>query len=198
MYSFFKGNVEDIEDGKISLCVRDAGYEINMPDNEISSLSINDQIKVYTYLQVREDDMKLFGFLSKKTLEFFKKLILVSGVGPKVALGIIGNINSEDMCVAIATENVSVLKAIPGVGPKMAQKIIFELKDKILKEQEQELKNNLNSKKNNEQAIIEATTALQVLGYNIKQINSVLENLDVSEDTVEGIIRKVLAKMQNI
>ena len=78
------------------------------------------------------------------------------------------------------------------------QKIIFELKDKILKEQEQELKNNLNSKKNNEQAIIEATTALQVLGYNIKQINSVLENLDVSEDTVEGIIRKVLAKMQNI
>ena len=194
MYSFFKGRVDDIFDSKISLDVNNVGYEINMPVNELENINLNQEIKVYTYLQVKEDDMKLFGFIDKKSLEFFKKLILVNGVGPKVALGIIGNINAQDMCVAIAKENVAVLKSIPGVGPKMAQKIIFELKDKIVKEQLENIDEQVVQNKN--EILEDAITALQVLGYNVKQIKEALQDLDVKNDDVETIIKKVLNKMQ--
>lgn len=194
MYSFFKGRVDDIFDSKISLDVNNVGYEINMPVNELENITLNQEIKVYTYLQVKEDDMKLFGFIDKKSLEFFKKLILVNGVGPKVALGIIGNINAQDMCVAIAKENVAVLKSIPGVGPKMAQKIIFELKDKIVKEQLANIDEEVVQNKN--EILEDAITALQVLGYNVKQIKEALQDLDVKNDDVETIIKKVLNKMQ--
>ena len=194
MYSFFKGRVDDIFDSKISLDVNNVGYEINMPVNELENITLNQEIKVYTYLQVKEDDMKLFGFIDKKSLEFFKKLILVNGVGPKVALGIIGNINAQDMCVAIAKENVAVLKSIPGVGPKMAQKIIFELKDKIVKEQLENIDEQVVQNKN--EILEDAITALQVLGYNVKQIKEALQDLDVKNDDVETIIKKVLNKMQ--
>ena len=194
MYSFFKGRVDDIFDSKISLDVNNVGYEINMPVNELENITLNQEIKVYTHLQVKEDDMKLFGFIDKKSLEFFKKLILVNGVGPKVALGIIGNINAQDMCVAIAKENVAVLKSIPGVGPKMAQKIIFELKDKIVKEQLENIDEEVVQNKN--EILDDAITALQVLGYNVKQIKEALQDLDVKNDDVETIIKKVLNKMQ--
>lgn len=194
MYSFFRGKVDDISDNKISLDVNNVGYEINMPTNEIENINLNQEIKVYTYLQVKEDDMKLFGFIDKKSLEFFKKLILVNGVGPKVALGIIGNINAQDMCVAIAKENIAVLKSIPGVGPKMAQKIIFELKDKILKEQLEDINEEVAENKN--EVLDDAITALQVLGYNLKQIKEAISDLDVENDDVETIIKKVLNKMQ--
>lgn len=194
MYSFFKGRVDDIFDSKISLDVNNVGYEINIPVNELENITLNQEIKVYTYLQVKEDDMKLFGFIDKKSLEFFKKLILVNGVGPKVALGIIGNINAQDMCVAIAKENVAVLKSIPGVGPKMAQKIIFELKDKIVKEQLANIDEEVVQNKN--EILDDAITALQVLGYNVKQIKEALQDLDVKNDDVETIIKKVLNKMQ--
>lgn len=196
MYSFLRGKIENISQNRISIDVSGVGYEVNVPENELQNLIENQEIKIYTYLQVREDDMKLFGFLERKTLEFFKKLILVSGVGPKLALGIIGNIDSSDMCVAIATENISVLKSIPGVGPKMAQKIIFELKDKILKEDLENIENSQKNNKNkNNEAISEAITALQVLGYNQKQINMVMEELELDGNDVETIIRKVLSKM---
>ena len=133
MYAFFYGKVENILNDRIILNVNNIGYEIYMPESEILSLEDNkNKVKIYTYLNVREDDMKLFGFTSLETLEFFKKLIRVSGVGPKVALGIISNVNVSDMCVAIATDNIATLKSIPGIGPKMAQKIIFELKDKAV------------------------------------------------------------------
>src|SRR5699024_6438664 len=104
------------------------------------------------------DEMKLFGFKSSESLEFFKKLITVSGVGPKAAIGIISKVDTESLCVAIATENVSALKSVPGIGPKMAQKIIFELKDKVLKEKVDEIQNKVKEKTNPN--IEEATTAL--------------------------------------
>lgn len=196
MYSFFRGNVESIEQSKVSLEVNSIGYEINVCESDIKKIKQGDNIKLFTYLQVKEDDMKLFGFLDKNNLELFKKLILVSGVGPKVAIGIIGSLNSEDICIAIATENVSMLKSISGVGPKMAQKIIFELKDKIIKEQLAQTDSKKVAKNLDENALKEAITALQVLGYSQKQINDVINKLDISGDEVETIIRKVLTAMQ--
>lgn len=200
MYAFFYGKVENILNDRIILNVNNIGYEIYMPENDLNNLEGYDMpVKVYTHFHVREDDIRLFGFLSNETLNFFKKLISVSGVGPKAALGIISNISVSDMCVAIATENILTLKSVPGIGPKMAQKIIFELKDKVLKEEMEGIKDKKSVKKSeNSENIQEAITALQVLGYTQKQIKDVLVNLNVEEDNVENIIRKVLKEMQNI
>lgn len=195
MYAFFKGKVDSIENDKVIIDVNNIGYEINMPESDLFTLEINEEIKIYTYLHVREDDMRLFGFKNKGSLEFFKKLITVSGVGPKVALGIISKVDTESLCVAIATENIDALKSVPGIGPKMAQKIILELKDKVLKEQPNKI--NIKLKETNNKNIEEAMTALEVLGYTNKQIKEVIGKLDLSEDSVETIIRKVLKEVQN-
>ena len=199
MYAYFNGKVENIFNDRVIIGVNNIGYEIYMPENELLKIEeIKEDVKVYTYLQVREDDMKLFGFLDLETLEFFKKLITVSGVGAKVALNIIANIDKSDMCIAIATDDIATLKAVPGIGPKMAQKIIFELKDKILKEDiDSSKKSNKTLKKANPN-IEEASAALQVLGYRDKNIKEVIDKLNIEEDSVEDIIQKVLKEMQNI
>ena len=196
MYAFFYGKVDSIYKDRIIIDVNNIGYEINMPESDIMSLNLEDNIKIYTYLYVREDDMRLFGFKTSESLEFFKKLITVSGVGPKVALGIISNVDIESLGVAIATENVTALKSVPGIGPKMAQKIIFELKDKVIKDKTEKI--NIVLKENNSKNIEEAITALEVLGYTQKQIKDVISKLDLSDDSVENIIRKVLKEMQNL
>ena len=196
MYAFFYGKVDSIYKDRIIIDVNNIGYEINMPESDIMSLNLGNNIKIYTYLYVREDDMRLFGFKTSESLEFFKKLITVSGVGPKVALGIISNVDIESLGVAIATENVTALKSVPGIGPKMAQKIIFELKDKVIKDKTEKI--NIVLKENNSKNIEEAITALEVLGYTQKQIKDVISKLDLSDDSVENIIRKVLKEMQNL
>lgn len=198
VYAHFRGKVDTIFEDRIVLEVGNIGYEIWMPENELATLQVEELVKVNTYLQVREDDMKLFGFLSSETLSFFKKLISVSGVGPKVALGIIANISASQMCIAIATENIVALKSVPGIGPKMAQKIIFELKDKVLKEDMEKLKTKVNKKVVENKNVEEAITALQVLGYAQKQVKDVIAGLEIEDDTVETIIKKVLKEMQNI
>ena len=196
MYAFFKGKIDKIYNNRIILDVNDIGYEIYITESDIYTLNIGEMVKIYTYLHVREDEMKLFGFKSSESLEFFKKLITVSGVGPKAAIGIISKVDTESLCVAIATENVSALKSVPGIGPKMAQKIIFELKDKVLKEKVDEIQNKVKEKTNPN--IEEATTALEVLGYTQKQIKEVIEKIDIQDDSVEDIIRKVLKQMQKM
>lgn len=198
MYASFKGNIESKFKDRIILEVNDIGYEIYLPESEIDLLNEDQEVKIFTYLQVREDDMKLFGFLSRETLEFFKKLISVSGVGPKVALGIISNISASDMCIAIATENIVALKSIPGIGPKMAQKIVFELKDKVLKEQMEDIKTKTSKVALLNENVKEAITALQVLGYTEKQVKEVINRIEINDDSVENIIRKVLKEMQNM
>lgn len=198
MYAHFKGSVENIFNDRIVLDVNNVGYEIYMPESQILSLNEGDDVKIYTYLNVREDEMRLFGFNTYETLEFFKKLISVSGVGPKVALGIISNVNASDMCLAIATDNVATLKQIPGIGPKMAQKIIFELKDKVVKDQLLQTKSKITKITNDNTNLKEAITALEVLGYSQKEIDSVVSKIDISDDSVEEIIKKILKHMQKI
>lgn len=193
MYSHFKGIIENIENDKIEIDVNSVGYEIYMPTSDINDISVGQECNVYTHLNVREDDMRLFGFLSRESRNFFRKLISVSGVGPKVALGIISNISVSDMCIAIATENLVCLKSIPGIGPKMAQKIIFELKDKVLNDTLEE--KTIKSKEVSNTNVLEAITALQVLGYSEKHIRDVINRIDITDDKVEDIIKKVLKEM---
>lgn len=196
MYAFFKGKVDNILNDRIIIDVNNIGYEIFIPESSLFNVEIGNEIKVYTYLHVREDEMRLFGFLSNSELELFKKLITVSGLGPKGAMGIISKVDIESLCIAIATEDLASLKSVPGIGPKMAQKIIFELKDKVLKEQAGIPKNKEDN--TNIENINEAMTALEVLGYSQKQLKEVMNKLDLKKDSVETIIRKVLKEMQNL
>lgn len=191
MYSYFKGTIKEILEGSVIIDVNDIGYNIYMSEDELNSLTIESKQLIYTYFQHREDDMRLFGFLTKERLEFFKKLITVSGVGSKLAIGIISNISVEDMCTAIATENVVQLKTIPGIGPKMASKIIFELKDKI--SNEEMLKKTV--VKNNAE-VDEAMTALKVLGYSERELTDCISNIDLDNKSVQDIIRVCLGYMR--
>ncbi len=198
MYAHFNGVIEEVFKDRVIIDVNNIGYEVYLPESDILNLVEGKNVKLYTYTHIREDDMKLFGFLSKENLSFFKKLISVSGVGPKVGLGIISNITPDEMCIAIATDNILVLKSIPGIGPKMAQKIIFELKDKILKEDFEKIEGKSSRKSASNEHVTEAITALQVLGYSQKEIKDVISKLNIENDTVENVIKKVLKEMQKI
>lgn len=195
MYAYFKGIVEDIDNEKVVLEVSNIGYNIVMPADELSSLSVGSNVKIYTYFFHREDDVKLFGFLTKAKLEFFKKLTSVSGVGSKVAVNIMANVKEADMCSAIVTENITMLKSIPGIGPKMAAKIIFELKDKI--GNDEIIKTAINNKKtDNDDNIKEALSALKVLGYTSKELSDIIKKEDFKNLSIEAIIKKCLKLLQ--
>lgn len=191
VYTFFNGIIKDILNDSVIIDVHDIGYNIFMAEDDLNKLKIEEKTMIYTYFQHREDDMRLFGFLTKNRLEFFKKLISVSGVGSKVALGIISNISVEDMCNAIVSDNILTLKSVPGIGPKLASKIIFELKDKISNE------DILNKKvKKNSNEIDEAITALKVLGYSERELSYLINELDLENKNVQDIIKICLKHLQ--
>jgi len=191
MYAYFNGLIKEILNDKVTIDVNDIGYNIHMAEDDINKLKLEDKVLIHTYFQHREDEMKVFGFLNKNRLQFFKKLISVSGVGSKVALGIISNISIEDMCTAIATDNILTLKSVPGIGPKMAAKIIFELKDKI---SNVEILKKSSTKNNIE--VDEAITALKVLGYSERELSSCVNEMNFENNTVQDIIRMCLKYLQ--
>ena len=130
--SFIKGTVVDIEEDKIVLECNGIGYNIFVSGSLISKVnSLKNDILIYTYLSVREDAMNLFGFISKEELNIFKKLISVSGIGPKGALGILSTLTVSELKIAIISDDSKAIAKSPGIGAKTASKVILELKDKI-------------------------------------------------------------------
>ena len=132
MISYIKGKLTEVEDGIIVVENNGIGFNIHVPATVISSFSsIGDEVKVYTYLQIREDAHSLFGFLSRDDLNIFKMLINVNGIGPKGALAILSTISPDDLRFAILSDDAKLISTAPGIGSKTAQKLILELKDKI-------------------------------------------------------------------
>ena len=198
MYAYLNGIVKNIDNEKVVLEVANIGYNIFMPQDDLCSLTLEECKKIYTHFVHREDDMKLYGFLTNSKLEFFKKLTSVSGVGSKVGLNIISNINEVDMCTAIVSENITVLKKVPGIGPKMAAKIIFELKDKISIDEiitDNKAQSKIKDKEENKE-VKEAILALKVLGYGAKELSKIIKEEDFEGLTVEDIIKKCLKSLQ--
>ena len=164
--------------------------------------NIGDTVKVHTFYRVREDDISIFGFNTLEELKMFELLLGVSGVGAKTALTMLAVCEPSDFALAVISEDVKALTGIPGVGPKSAKRIILELKDKIKKEQEIEnIKNQVENKKSNtkiklaienDDKLQEAISALQVLGYNKKEIEKAFEKLDTKEMSTEELIKKGL------
>ena len=202
MLAYIKGILEMKMTGYIVIDVGGLGYKVFMSDSGIEKLgNIGEAVKVHTYYKVREDDISIFGFNTLEELKMFELLISVSGVGAKTALTMLAVCEPTDFALAIISEDIKALTQIPGIGAKSAQRIILELKDKIKKEQQiQELtaatkgtKTKVEVAMENSQKIDEAIAALQVLGYNKKEVEKAFEKLDKEGLSTEELIRKGLS-----
>ncbi|NMA51454.1 MAG: Holliday junction branch migration protein RuvA [Peptococcaceae bacterium] len=191
MIAFLKGKLAKIENGAVIIDVAGVGYRVQVPMSLIHSLpEINAQITIYTHMVVREDDISLYGFKTSEELEFFLKLLNVSGVGPKVALAILTVFDPDELGRIIVSEDVAALTRASGIGKKIAGRIILELKDKI---KATELKDTPAGSKTG--LINDAVAALEALGYNTMEahnsVKAALAEFD-GEPSVAELIKAAL------
>ena len=165
------------------------GYSINISLNTFSKLSDEENIKLFTHLIIKEDSHSLFGFLTKSERELFRLLISVSGVGASTARVMLSSLSPTEIVSAIANEKVSIVQSIKGIGSKTAQRIILELKDKILG-----IDNNDNDFELIPKESEEAISALEVLGYSRKQTTKIVSKIksDEPEISTELLIKRAL------
>ena len=204
MIAYVKGELVQKQIGFVIIDVGGIGYKVFMSEPSIEEIgNIGEQVKVHTYYKVSEDDISLFGFNTQEELRMFELLISVSGIGAKTAIAMLACIEPSQFAIAIISNDIDTLKKIPGVGPKSAQRIVLELKDKMKKEQQiSELTNATIEQKAKVKKVIvadtkvqEATDALQVLGYTRKDIEKAIEQIDIAEMSVEDIIKKALREL---
>lgn len=191
MIAYLKGKLVIKSVDYIVIDVQGIGYKVYMSKTAIDKLEEEKEIKVYTYLKVREDDISLFGFNTLEELHMFELLISVGGIGAKSAIAILSNITPSKFALAVITSDVNTLKKLQGIGPKTAQRIILELKDKI--KTEEAIENQENTIKQEEQIqedMEELIQALQVLGYRRYEINNILPK--IKEETLEDRIKEAL------
>ena len=196
MYAYIKGILEIKTADYVVIETNGIGYKIFMSETAIEKLGeTGTDVKVYTYLKVREDEMSLYGFNTNEELRMFELLLSVSGVGAKSAIVILSNITPSSFALAVITDDVGKLKKLPGIGPKTAQRIILELKDKLKAIEDtdkDELEEMLSKKEADSEKVSEAMSALKVLGYTRKEIEKAFEQFDKSGLSVEDIIKKGL------
>ena len=205
MLAYIKGTLEMKMTEYVVIDVGGLGYKVFMSGTAMDQLGdIGSQVKVYTYYRVREDDISIYGFNTNEELRMFELLLSVSGVGAKTALTMLAVCTPSEFVLAIVSEDINVLTSIPGIGPKSAKRIILELKDKIKKEQQiQELtraskgiqiSTKVQEAIQKDNVISEAVAALQVLGYNRKEIEKAFETIiDKENMTTEDLIKRGLA-----
>ena len=203
MYAYIKGELAEKNIDHIVVEAGGIGYLIYVPAQSIDYLpDEGDQIKVYTYLNIREDAMVLYGFLTKDDLEIFKMLITVSGIGPKGGLGILSTLSADDLRFAILSGDSKTISKAPGIGAKTAQRVIIDLKDKMSLEEafEKKLENNaggvqktLNSSTKND-----AVLALSALGYSSAESLKAVSKVDITDDMdVEDVLKLALKNMSS-
>lgn len=201
MFAYIKGSLEVKTNGYIVIDVNGIGYKIFMSETAINKLgAIGEIIKIHTYVRVREDDISIYGFNTNEELRMFELLLSVSGIGAKSALVILSNVSVSSFALAIIDNDINLLRKLPGIGPKTAQRVILELKDKLKKENEivanenTDISDTINTAIMDDEKIAEATAALKVLGYTGKEIEKALEKVDANL-SVEDIIRKGLLNL---
>ena len=196
MFYYVSGTVAEIGPDLAVIDCGGVGYACATTNYTISRLKKGERAKLFTYLHVREEIFELFGFSSQQELSSFKMLIGVSGVGPKAALAILSSTTPNNLALSIVTGDEKALTAAPGIGKKIAQRIILELKDKLAKEQTSFSSDGpvpvIASGGANKAG--EASAALAVLGYGTPEIAAALKGVDM-EQPLEEIIRQALKKM---
>ena len=202
MISYIKGPLTAIEEDVIVVEAGGVGMGIHVPLSVLDRLpGIGREVTVYTYFQVREDAMSLYGFLNRQHRDMFRQLIGVNGVGPKAALGILSTMTPDDLRMAIVTGDAKAISRAPGIGPKTAQRLILDLKDKISME---EVLGNLAlpcdggasaalGTASMGEAAKEAVQALVALGYSNMEANKAVKQVEVTETmTAEDVLKASL------
>ena len=199
MYYYVSGTVAHIEPYLAVVDCGGVGYACRTTAYTLSQIKKGDRAKLFTFLSVREDAMDLYGFASQEELKLFQQLISVSGVGPKAALGILSSSSPANLAMSIITGDEKSLTAAQGVGKKIAQRVILELKDKLAKGQ------SISAAGENisgpavtvipQNKLSEASAALAVLGYSQGEINTALKGIDIDAQPLEQIIRLALKNM---
>ena len=194
MYAYIRGKIVEKSNNYVIIENNGIGYRIFMSVTAIDKIQEeNEEVKIYTYYQVREDNISLYGFLQKEELRMFELLLSVSGVGAKSAIAMLSSILPSEFAMAIIQNDTSKLTKIQGVGAKTAARIVLELKDK-LKTEEAISKADATIQKviKNDEEIEEALQALQILGYNKKEIEKAFEKLELANLSTQNIIKKAL------
>lgn len=195
MYYYVNGTVAEIGPNLAVIDCGGVGYACATTNYTLAQLKRGEQAKLYTYLHVREEIFDLYGFSTQAELSSFKMLLGVSGVGPKAALAILSSGTPDQLALSIVTGDEKSLTGVPGIGKKIAQRIILELKDKLAKEQ-----TGFDARMGTLSPIPaggktqEAASALAVLGYSSQEISAALKGVDAALP-VEEMIRIVLKKM---
>lgn len=193
MYSYIIGVVTQKDLGKITIENNGIGYEINVSNQTLDSITFeNEPVKIYTYLNVREDDMSLYGFLSIEEKDMFLKLISVGGIGPKMALGILSEITITGLMNAIASEDLKRLCKVKGLGKKTAERLILELKDKVNPIEALALGKDEDVNTIDEDIINDAISTLVGLGLSKNEAYKLVKENAKKDMSLEEIITKVL------
>lgn len=190
MYAFISGILDSVVNGIAVIDCNGIGYEINVSSSTMNKLPApGKNIKLYTYLHVREDAMELFGFLSSEEKDLYEILISVSGVGPKVGLAILSTLDPNSFIHAVINGDAKSVAKAPGVGPKLAQRIILELKDKFKGYGVEALPIEMEIQSSGANEAVEALTAL---GYTVAEATKAVAGL---EGTVEQIVGQALKNL---
>lgn len=181
MIGYLKGEIINKQKQSVTILCGAVGYEVALTGRQFDTVEKGQDLELFIYTKVREDEISLFGFQSENDLEFFKQLISVNGVGPKTALEILAT-DSDKVKNAIAQENAAFLSKVPGIGKKTAERIIVELKNKVMPEKFETLNPSLDTQ------LEEVTAALSNLGYQRSEINRVLKKAPVEITDAEELI----------
>ncbi|MEA1960075.1 MAG: Holliday junction branch migration protein RuvA [Bacillota bacterium] len=200
MISFIRGYLFAYDEDSILLDVNGVGYEIQVHSRAFGSLpSMGEQAMVYTYLQVLDNEMKLYGFMEREELSLFKLLLTVSGIGARGAMNILGSIEPSEFYQAVASGDEKRLLSAPGIGKKTAQRLVFELKDKIGKHTTVSIK----SDGGVDRTIEDVLEAMEALGYMRSEVFSVVMELKEHgeltgrvEDNIKTILKRIAAQMK--
>ena len=197
MISYIRGELVGVEEDKVIVDVQGIGFGIYMPAQSMNCLpAIGEEVKLHTYMNVREDAMQLFGFLTRDDLQVFKLVIGVSGIGPKGGLSILSQLTPDELRFAVMSHDVKAISASPGIGKKTAEKLIIELKYKFNNEDVLEHAADMTSKApvhTNNSIQAEAVQALVALGYGNSEALKAVKKVEISETTsVEEVLKQAL------
>jgi len=200
MIAFVRGRLASVEEGLVVLDTGGIGYEIRVPMSVISRLpGRGEEITLHTHLNVKEDEMSLYGFYDREELTMFRLLITVSGIGPKGALAVLSAMTPDDLRFAILSGDHKKLSKAPGIGPKTAQRLCMELRDKVsfeLPGEDNDLSGGkLTASPEGENARDEAAAALAALGYSPSDAYRAVRGIDCEGKTTEQILKEALKKM---
>ena len=197
MFYHIEGIVTELEPSLVVLDCGGVGYALNATMNTVSYIHMGDKVKLYVAEAIGENNFDLYGFYTKGEKRCFELLVSVSGIGPKAALSILSYSTPETLALAIMNDDVKALTVAPGVGKKIAQRVILELKDKMSKEtagQKIKLPTAVPVTGQND-TMSDAMAALAVLGYSSAEIAPALKKIDVTGMSAEEIIKAVLKQM---